>query len=304
MEFLEKPKRKIKTTITKYIFAFLLSLISFLLIGTGISEYLRFQRVSPYAVTVRGVISHVDIIEDDEGSDDYKMYMTFLYKGKKYTTHYDTSSRSSTLNRIGEIVSAEINPEKPTELISSIKNRSTVSSLLGVVFLAGFVVLLRIDNRVTYVKTYGLRREAVKKDIQKKLYHRKLWLFLLITGIGWVFFAIYMNEAVPRLFLPAGGILIAAGIYQLSRTIKDASVVRDNAYELKWVSVIRKEEETDSDGDPVYYLVYYNNLRENKHRVSSKVYYGAKIGESICHVYLTNRAKPFLSYYGMDCVEI
>lgn len=304
MDYFEKPERKIKVTVTKFIFAGLLLILSFMLISSGVSEYHRYQKISPKAVTVKGVITDVDIIENDEGADDYKMYMTFTYKGKEYTIHYDTSGKRSSLKRVGETVSTKINPYKPTEKISSIKNGSSGMSTVGVVFLAISAVLLQIDDRKPYVKTYGMRKEAVKLDILKKLYHRKLWLFLLITGIGWSALKLYMPDTISDTVMGLGICMIAAGVYLLHCRNKDLRAARNDEFQLKYTSIIRKEEDTDSDGDPIYYLIYINDLAEQKRRVTRKIYSSARIGEPITHVYLSTRSNPFISFYGMDYAEI
>lgn len=304
MDFFEKPERKTKVTAAKFIFSGLTLLMGILLLFSGISEHHRYQRIYPKAVTVKGVITDVDVIENDEGADDYKMYMTFSYKGKEYTIHYKTSVKRSTLKRIGETVSTQINPYKPAEKISSIKSDSSGMSTVGVVFLAISAVFLQINNRKSYVKTYGMRKEAVKHDILEKLYHRKLWLFLLITGIGWSILKWYMPDTISDIVMGIGICMIAAGVYLLHCRNKDLRAARNDEFQLKYTSIIRKEEDTDSDGDPVYYLIYINDLAEQKRRVSRKIYSSARIGEPITHVYLSTRLKPFISFYGMDYAEI
>lgn len=305
MDYLEKTPRKTKVTTVKYLGICLLVIFGAVLLSVAGSEYQRYKQVLPHAVTVEGIITSVEIEKNAESSDDYKMYMTFSYEGKKYTIHYDTSGKSSSMNRVGEQVSVKINPMNPSEKISVLKSNCATSGIVGIILLMLGMSMLRINERENYVAIYGLRKETIKKDIIAKIQGKMLWKFLLTTGAGFIAVTLYMSMVMPSFLFIIGGAALVLGMILWQDCRKKLNAAREELFQIKQVSVIQKEESRDSEGDPVYYLVYIDyTLGKNRHKVSRKKYNSAKIGDCLIVVYLTNPRNPFLVYHGTEFDQI
>lgn len=263
----------------------------------------RYARLYNDPIYVDAVVTDHDEYEDSDGDTTYRSYITYRLDGKKYTNvRYESTSSRSKLTDLGEEVTITINPEDHGELMKDVANPAT-TVMLGVFTSLGMAAAIQelLRLKLSRYQLGAIDREVARKDalimVQSRVF-RILWTLLAVL-------LVCLPSFYPMLF---GSGYYAAAIVMcifwaicIVRIIRDTRLIQNGNFEIRRDVLIRKEQSTDSDGDPVYTLYYKGVKGQWSKSVSYKKYLIAEEGCAIYAVYLGSSNNPLFHYDEDGC---
>ncbi len=136
------------------------------------------------APTVRTEISKIREVDDDEGGTDYRIYVTYTYRGAAYKDVYwcEKGRRPA----IGTTAMLQIDPDNPRKLRPDGATGVTLSAtgvalLVGTVAAAGMLLSKRnaqeslIRNQQECYAGGLVTEEAVRREIIRRVFHGKVY---------------------------------------------------------------------------------------------------------------------------------
>lgn len=299
MEHLDKPPIRKGIVGLKLILGSILLLIIAFLTSACIREALRYRTVTADPLTLHAVITHVETIIDTENGDDYDAMMRYSYGGKTYVDTYRRFSREEEAEMlVGRTVTIRVDPNAPGETLEEMQDDGGDRLLFASLLLAGLVVLLRISNRESYVKTYGWRREAVKKYMISRIVSTDmsgvlLAPILLYYCVTFCFADVYFQPSFGDAFALC---MAALSLYLLWKCIDRLRLIHQDLFRLSRDNFVSKRIVEDSDGPDTYYVTYENSGRIWEKSVKWKVYNATGQGDVIETAYIVGETSPVLSY--------
>ena len=298
MDYLEKPPLKRKWPIIKCIIVCVLLIICLICTVSSLNNVTRYEKVRTDPLFLNGKITHVDVDYDSENGDDYNAMASYSYNGQKYTVTYRTFGSQKKANAlVGQTVTLAVDPEDPGTLVSRLKENGIFGLIFGCIVLAVAVCALRIPHRQSYIKTYGWRREAIKKDMLSKMKRSsgEEWLFpaVLFFGVGLKHSDTYLQGFVWNLIFLVIGVV---GVVKLIRKLKRIHRVKSDAFVIRRDRFVSRETILNDEGPDRYQVTYENENRKWTKFVSYIVYNKAKPGDVIESVYLEGIGDPILHY--------
>ena len=298
MDFLEKPPLKRKWTIFKCFIVCVLLGIWLIYTVSSLNNVTRYENVRTDPLILNGKITHVDVDYDTENGDDFHAMASYSYDGRKYTAIYRTFKSQKKANvLIGQTVTLAVDPEDPGTLISQLKGDGIFDLIFGCIVLAVAVCVLRTSHRESYIKTYGLRREAIKKDLLSKMKHSsgEEWLFpaVLFFGVGLKHPDTYLQGFVQVLiFLVIGGV----GVIKIIRKLGRIHRIKSDAFVIRRGKFVSRKRIPDDDGPDRYEVTCENENGRWTKCVSKRVYLKAEPETVIESVYLDGVKKPIMHF--------
>ena len=297
MEFLEKTPVKKVGLVFKCIFPVVMLCIFLLLLGDAVTAAKRYQQVVENPLVLDVQVTHVDVDIDTDNGNDYHAMVTYVHNGMEYVESYDVfSSEGKARELIGKQVRIFLDPENPGDQLSEIAYEAVRMLLLGCLVLLLAALCMRVRHRESYVDTYGWRREAVKKDVLRKLRFSGGDIVLLPIAFYYCVASFF-----PTVYLrPSFGHWIALvvfvfGLYALKNKIVRLRKAKNDAFTIRWDKFDSKDINTDSDGPDTYSITYKNGENYWTRQVSKKVYESAAEGDMIQSAYLHGEKRPVLN---------
>lgn len=298
MDFLKKPPLKRKWTLIKCMIVCVLLVICLICTFSSLNNVTRYEKGRINPLILNGKITHVDVDYDSENLDDYHAMASYSYDGKKYTAIYRTFKSERKANAlIGQTVTLAVDPEDPGMLLSELRGNGMFGLIFSCILLALAVCVLRTSHRESYIKTYGWRREAIKKDMLSKMKRSsgEEWLFPAV-----LFFCVGLK--CPDTYLQSFGwklvflVIGVAGVVKLIRKLKRIHRVKSDAYVIRRDRFVSRETILNDEGPDSYQVTYENENGRWTKFVSYGVYQKAEPGDMIESVYLEGFNAPILSY--------
>ncbi len=299
MEHLEKPPIRMGIVGLKLFLGSIILIIIVFLTSTCVGEALRYRSVTANPLTLQAHITHVETIIDTENGDNYDAMMRYSYGGKTYVDTYRRFSREEEARMlVGKTITIRVDPDAPGETLEEMQDDGGDSLFLAALLLAGLAVLLRLPNRESYVKTYGWRREAVKKDMISRIVSKEvsgviLTPILLYYSVTFCFADVYFQPS----FGDAIALCFAVGsLYLLWQCFGRLRMIHQDLFWLSRDTFVSKRISEDSDGHDTYYVSYENDGRIWEKSVKWKVYNATDQGDVIETAYIVGETSPVLSY--------
>lgn len=299
MEHLEKTPIRMGIVGLKLFLGSILLMILVILASTCVREALRYRSVTADSLTLQAYITHVETIIDTDNGDDYDAMMKYSYGGQTYVDTYRRFSREADARKlVGKTVTIRVDPNAPGETLEEIQDDGGDSLFFASLLLAGLVVLLRLPNRESYVKTYGWRREAVKKDMISRIISTDLSTvflapILLYYSVAFCFAEVYFQPS----FGDAIALCFAVGsLYLLWQCFGRLRLIHQDLFRLSRDTFVSKRIVEDSDGHDTYHVTYENSGRIWEKSVKWKVYDAVGEGSTIESAYIVGETSPVLNY--------
>lgn len=299
MEHLEKPPIRKGIIGLKLILGSILLVIIAFLASTCVGEALRYRSVTANPLTLQADITHVETIIDTENGNDYDAMMKYSYNGMTYVDTYRTFSREAEAEMlVGKTFTIRVDPNSPGDTLEEVQSDGGDKLLFASLFLAGLVVLLRLPNRESYVKTYGWRREAVKKDMVSLLLSTDasgvlLAPILLYYSVTFCFADVYFQPSFGDAFALCMAVF---SLYLLWQNVSRLKLIHQDLIRLSRDTFVSKRIVEDSDGPDTYYVTYENSGRIWEKSVKRKIYDAAGQGDVVETAYIVGETRPVLSY--------
>ena len=298
MEHLDKTPIRNGVVGLKLFLGSIILIIIVILTSNCVGEALRYRSVTTNPLTLQAYITHVETIIDTDNGDDYDAMMKYSYGGQTYVDTYRRFSREEEAQMlVGKTVTIRVDPNAPGETLEEIQDDGGDSLFFASLLLAGLVVLLRLPNRESYVKTYGWRREAVKKDMISRIISTDLSSvflapILLYYSVTFCFAEVYFQLS----FGDAIALCFAVGsLYLLWQCFGRLRMIHQDLFRLSKDTFVSKRISEDSDGHDTYYVSYENSGRIWEKSVKGKVYEEAGAGDVIDTAYILGETMPVLS---------
>lgn len=276
----------------------------FFLIGTGILVYVGLEGQRYLAVEKMGVKVQAEgykIAEvDDDGDTDFELHIRYTYEGKQYSGIYETfNSKQDAQALIGQFVSIQINPEKPSEQLNDIGSNLRFAGLFGSFFWAMGVVFAFRRKRKCCTEVYGWHREYIQMDLNRKLLEDcGVWLAFLSAGLLYLALWQMFPSAMGDIWILGLGACVI-GVLILLNWLSKRHKVREEKYRLSRQTLTNKK--IDDSGDTTTYDLYYSDgINSWSRSVSMKRFHSARIGETVEAVILDGKKRPYFVY---DCRE-
>lgn len=297
MEILEKPPVRKGLRIVKWILIFSLCCGGILLLAISYKESLRYFSVRDKAVSVQAVVIEVVEVWDSETGIDYDIYVSYTYRGTRYTDHYDTlSSKKKAEAMLGKEVTVTINPEDPTEQLKDIRSNCDMYLLFGGLLLMCGVFCAALHCHKWGVEVNGWYQEVIYQDLRgKALRGSAFWIGLFCIAAPWLLMYLLWPEVYHFLFAVLGGIALVTGLVLLALWIGRLRLIENRQYIVGKDELVNKTVHKDSDGT-TYYLHYTDGQKEWKRSVMKKKYNAAQVGTVIETVRLKKGRQPYLSF--------
>lgn len=295
MDMFDRPPRK-EGFIWKYVISLVLLLIGLLMLYFCWQSCQHYWYVRENAVEVIAEGWKVEDYSDSE-SDCYYVFVKYTYQGQEYTgkyTNYSSKTKAEAL--MGQPITIYINPEKPTEQVKDAKDDVGRSLLIAALLLGFSVHCLGKPDREWYVVHYGWRRETAAMDLRRKSCHDVVsWGQWLGPGGIFIGMRLIFGDAVDTSGVVVGAVCLLIGFVMLFLWIKNLKSIRSDDYRLTTITLVKKEEDSDSDST-TYWLYYTDGEKEIKLPARGKKYYRAVIGETSQCAFLGNAQRPYLQY--------
>lgn len=274
-------------------------ILAFLIVGlvNGVSEAEHYRRVWQDPVEVSATVSAHEAY-DDEGDTDFYIYIDYTVDGVAYNhIRYNSVENKTQLPPIGDKIQIQASPEDPRVLLKDLKNNpSLIFCGPMVIFLLTFAcaeLLMLLRSR--YLPGQP-DQETVVKDLRITLLANGFRpLFLLIAlymfALCWRYPMLYGDKT-----RGVGLICLAIWVILMVMLVKDLRKVHSGSFTIHRDLLVRKEESTDSDGDPTYTLHFSTADRTWEKRVRAAEYNLAEEGQSVHAVYLEGKKQPTLHY--------
>lgn len=271
------------------------------LVGGSIAFVARmehYMRVYQNPLVVEAEVTHHAEESDDDGTD-YVSFISYTANGKTYRNiRYETKGNQKKLTPKGTIVTVEVSPEDPSQLID--KLASAQGGVAVMIPLGGFALAGAWKWGIPKLRSKGNGgtpdEETVRRDLRLTILSRFLpaALLLICAGYGLMYwrYAQVVGSWCLWVIVGAGAGWLCGAILGL----RDMKAVKQGDYSLHRDVLVRKEYSTDSDGDPTYTLHYSTADRSWCCNVNQKRYHAAKEGTSVLAVYLPKKKKPILHY--------
>lgn len=261
----------------------------------GLDACRRFSQAQRDAVTVDAVVCSVRQHEDDEGANEYDVYVRYIYAGGSYEVLYlDDSDDKSWTEKVGQSIALKINPHQPEEIIDRLeaKARGVVMNLW---FLNLGLWIWAIPSRKSWTEIYGNDRTVVKKDLENQIRRRWVWKWGVLTGTEMIALNVIFLKVIPVWVLIVGVILLILGVKGGRRYDADLNKVSGDAFRIQTDTLVEKWEDYDSDGGKDYILVFSDGKNTWQKTVSYDEYHSVLPGQTQCVVYLEGETRPTLA---------
>ena len=297
MDILEKPPVRKGLQIVKWILILSLCCGGILLLQVGYTECLRYFSVCDKAVSVQAVVTEIREDWDSETGIDYDIYVSYTYRGTRYTDHYDTlRSRKKADAMLGKEVTVTINPEDPTEQLKDIKSNCDMYLLFGGLLLMCGIFCAGLHSHKWGVEVSGWYQEVIFQDLRgKALRGSAFWCGLFCVAVVWLSMYLLWPEVYHVLFAVLGGIALVTGTVLLAFWVRRLRLIDNRQYIVGRDELVNKTVHKDSDGT-TYYLHYTDGQKEWKRSVTKKKYNAAQVGTVIETVRLKKGRRPYLSF--------
>ena len=301
MDILEKPPVRKGLQIVKWILILSLCCGGILLLAISYKESLRYFSVRNKAVSVQAVVIEVVEVWDSETGIDYDIYVSYTYRGTRYTDHYDTlSSKKKAEAMLGKEVTVTINPEDPTEQLKDIRSNCDMFLLFGGILLMCGIFCAGLHCHKWGAEVSGWYQEVIYQDIRSKVLRGSaFWIGLFCIAAIWLAMYLLWPEVYHFLFAALGGIALVTGTVLLALWIGRLRLIDNRQYIVGRDELVNKTVHKDSDGT-TYYLHYTNGQKEWKRSVTPKKYAASQVGTVIETVRLKEKGRPYLCFSRSD----
>lgn len=232
----------------------------FFLIGTGILVYVGLEGQRYLAVEKMGVKVQAEgykIAEvDDDGDTDFELHIRYTYEGKQYSGIYETfNSKQDAQALIGQFVSIQINPEKPSEQLNDIGSNLRFAGLFGSFFWAMGVVFAFRRKRKCCTEVYGWHREYIQMDLNRKLLEDcGVWLAFLSAGLLYLALWQMFPSAMGDIWILGLGACVI-GVLILLNWLSKRHKVREEKYRLSRQTLTNKKSMTAGIPQPMISII-------------------------------------------------
>ena len=262
---------------------------------------MRYRLACEDALTLQADITHVETIYDSEG-DVYDAMMRYSCNGRTYTDAYRRFSREADAKAfVGSSVTIQVDPRSPDDTLEEIHESVNGGLLFAAILMAlAMLVLVKITHRATYVQTYGWRREAVRRDMFRRILKESTcsWLLPAMTlyfAVAICFQDACLNWSIRNVIL---GLAAAGSLASLVKCIVRLRKLSRDQFYTRRDSFVSKRIYTESDDCDTHYVTYRNSNGVWEKQVKPKVYHAAREGEQIDSAYLEGETTPVLSFSG------
>lgn len=296
MEFEKRPPVRKGIVLAKWLLILILTVLGAALLLYSRAEYDRYVDVSARAVTLTGEAYKIVEEEDSEGDTDYFIHVRYTYQGREYTTRYPETygSRNRAEKLLGQMLEVTVNPDAPGEKISEIRSTVRMTAIISGLLLSIACSCLFIRQRKYWYEACGWQREYVLKDMKRKLradWQKPVWL--LTTGT-WLIAVSFIYSAVFEGLMPLwGALVLVLGAMAVKKQLDYRSAFLREEYRFSRETLIRKEEDSDSDGT-TYWLHYAGNQNAWREPVSRKKFLAAREGDLVEAVRFPEDKSPYL----------
>lgn len=287
------PIIKVKVILKVVLLALLLVLFGENLLE-GLDDSRRISQARQNAVTVSAVVSNVEADYNSDYVRVYHVYIRYNYKGDRYDVRYLSNKRNSSwMDRVGETLSVQIDPERPDHLIDKMEDNARYTPLgFGIINL--WLAILAIPSRRKWTEVYGCGTSNIQQDLKDLVCRRWLWKWGLLTGAEMIVARMILREGIPGYAVPLGAVLIWLGSKGLKRRRADLQKIDNEEYTVRNITLTAKYEMPDNDGGTDYCLEYTDENGSWRNVVSYREYQSAMVGQVKRGVYMPQEKKPTL----------
>lgn len=292
--------KNIIITVLSFIFGIILSGMFIVLVTScirDIKDCIRYEKVYQNPVVVTGTICDIDIEEDSEGDETYKVYISYTVDGTEYKAQYMSTDSSGSVPDRGEKFTIEVNPDDHSELLKNMISPSFLYFSVPILIMTATFVICNGTSKILLNKKGEADEERIKKDLYVTVFTRSTGKILLFISVAAA--ALYLRF--PFIFHPwliaVAVVLLVAAAFFIGKNIKNINQIRREEYKIVKSTLYNKYEKS-SDDSTNYYLCYRDTEAEWERSVSSAKYSSATPGETVTTVYIGigEEKKPSIVY--------
>lgn len=260
----------------------------------------RYGQVCENPLRVEATVTGHDQWEDSEGDTRYESFLTYTAGGQTYENiPYERVSRAAKLTPVGTVLTVELNPQNPGELLEK------MASPFLTLFLCAVTLALVVGNLQSRrgrapgnPERRRPQRDTMARDLRRQIagrFCRVYWMGLTaVLGALCARFPMLFGEGYVAAALGTG----CCWLYCLLTTLRDGNRVRKDQFTVTWDRLLRKDRQEDEESI-TYRLHYVNQNAPDKvwvREVSQREWEAAREGSIIQSVYLPGDRRPRLTY--------